>query len=242
MTSQTIHRSFMMPRDPDTGNIGDNPASEHLPLEHKTEEDDQVFQLPRMRSLEGAHAVQITIPQEISIDFGSEFDSRPSSELKDVESRPTSTGKCSLSSTPEKEPCSTKFSRRAFSIDETVSDSLKVNEPFARPVSPLPEKQRLQSTDSDDCKLKVRVNASARATSPVQKANETDESIEADIAFSKHFTQVLDEDEDSSEIIKTTEGQPLFPNKMADLTPDSQNIVENFGCLFYSLIINLPQY
>ena len=228
LTSQTVHRSFVLPKDPETGLIGTHVSveigNEQLALENQ-EEQDQVFQVPRVRSIEGAHAVQITIPQEISIDLGSEYDSRPSSEL--AESRPLSADKISRPATPEKEK--TKFSRRAFSIDESVSDSLRVEEPFARPVSPLPQKHRIGSTDSDDGRLKVNLAPQMRAVSPgPPKLIETDESIEADIAFSKHFTQVLDDDDDSSEIIKTTEGQSVFSsNRLTDVTPESQNTSES---------------
>ncbi len=228
LTSQTVHRSFVLPKDPETGLIGTHVSveigNEQLALENQ-EEQDQVFQVPRVRSIEGAHAVQITIPQEISIDLGSEYDSRPSSEL--AESRPLSADKISRPATPEKEK--TKFSRRAFSIDESVSDSLRVEEPFARPVSPLPQKHRIGSTDSDDGRLKVNLAPQMRSVSPgPPKLIETDESIEADIAFSKHFTQVLDDDDDSSEIIKTTEGQSVFSsNRLTDVTPESQNTSES---------------
>ena len=229
LTSQTIHRSFVLPKDTETGLIGTHMSVEigneqQLALENEDDQN-QVFQLPRMRCIEGAHAVQITIPQEISIDLGSEYDSRPSSEL--AESRPLSADKVSRPVTPE--ITKSKFSRRAFSIDETVSDSLRVEEPFARPVSPMPQKHRIGSTDSDDGKLKISLASQGRSVSPVPpKLLETDESLEADIAFSKHFTQVLEDDEESSEIIKTSEGQTgPVSNKLHDITPDSQNTSES---------------
>merc|ERR1719158_1123192 len=96
------------------------------------------------------------IPPQPSIDMGSEYDSRPNSELKDVESRPHSGAKISRTSSNE---ALFTFQARSYSIDETVSDNLKITEPFSRPKSPLPQSSisdspRRISSDCDDKKLR----------------------------------------------------------------------------------------
>ena len=183
------------------------------------DEQDQVFQKPRARDSEGAQPVpQSSLPQEISVDFGSDYDSRPNSELKDVESRPRSTDRMSRTSSNEGLHLPVN-GKRSYSIDDTVSDGLRVLEPFTRPKSPMPQhstESGRNSSDSDERKLKVCPAAPARSVSPSvgrQCLNST-ETYETELAFSQHFTQVFDDTD--FEIIKTAEPQPE-----PDLTPDS---------------------
>ncbi|XP_023322574.1 uncharacterized protein LOC111696970 isoform X12 [Eurytemora carolleeae] len=201
---------------------------EDLAKDNSTEQD-QVFFMPRVRSFEGAHSVQISIPQEQSLDLGSEFDSRPNSELKDVESRPLSAQKLSRSNSQEDQK--TGFSRRAFSIDETVSDGLKVFEPYCRPKSPMPlNESNRSSLDSESMQLRVGVSSSVRCPSPFNQKYQSEESIETELAFSKHFTQVLDDSEyETSEIIKTNQNENvhLTTGQLMDLTPESCNTSES---------------
>ena len=197
---------------------------------------DQVFPMPRMRSFEGAHSVQVPIPQELSVDFGSDYDSRPESELKDVqdEPRPLSAEKLSCSPSHDKQFL---FGRRAFSIDETVSDTLRVFEPFARPISPMPvmaenqESERMSSNsfDCDDYRLKVNLTCPGRAVSPCPRRLQSAESVEAEIAFSKHFTQVLDEsDSEVNDMVKSQEKESLqLGVQHQDLTPESAGTSES---------------
>ena len=206
-----------------------DPVTETKESKSQKDEEDQVFPLPRMRSIEGAHSVQISIPQELSIDMGSEYDSRPSSELRDVESRPLSAEKMSR---PNSQQDHVKdHQRRAFSIDETVSDNLRVNEPFTRPISPMPQSSFSRpESESDDFKLKVSVSAPIRSVSPQPRRLQSEESFEAEIAFSQHFTQVLDESEfETSEIIKTNESENILltTGNLMDLTPESANTSES---------------
>jgi hypothetical protein len=201
----------------------------------ESHEKDQVFPMPRMRSLEGAHSVQVPIPQELSVDFGSDYDSRPESELKDVqdESRPLSAEKLSCSPSHEKQFL---FGRRAFSIDETVSDTLKVFEPFARPISPMPvmvESQELEGSskkhsEAEDFRLKVSLSCPGRAISPCPEHFQSAESVEAEIAFSKHFTQVLDEsDSEMNDPSKCKGKEATQLNIQQDLTPESAGTSES---------------
>ena len=174
------------------------------------DEDDQVFPLARARdSSEGAQSVhqQQSLPQEISVDFGSDYDSRPNSELKDVESRPLSTDRMS--------PCDvlqlpSSASKRSYSIDDTVSDNLRVIEPFARPKSPMPQPsvESKASIDSDEQKIKITAPESSPAARECLRSTDT---YETELAFSQHFTQVYDETD--FEVIKPS---------LTDLTPDSQ--------------------
>ena len=189
---------------------------------------DQVFPLPRVRATEGAHTVQIAIPQEVSLDLGSEYDSRPNSELRNVESRPMSAEKLSRSVTPE-DLLSGPLQKRAFSIDDTVSEGLRVIEPFARPISPMPSGSR-PGSESEDRKLKPALSAPGRSVSPSPMSLLSKESIEAELAFSQHFTEVLDDCEyETNEIIKTNENENviLTTGPLMDLTPESVNTSES---------------
>ena len=205
------------------GNIEEFSSSQY-----NTVEKDQLFPMPRMRSIEGAHSVQISIPQEMSVDLGSEYDSRPSSELRDVESRPLSAEK--MSRPDSQEGHYSLNQRRSYSIDETVSDALKVYEPYARPISPMPHGSR-HSSESGDKKLKATVSAPHRSVSPCSPRRlQSEESFEAEIAFSKHFTQVLDDSEyETSDIIKTNDNENILfaTGQLMDLTPESANTSES---------------
>ena len=99
----------------------------------------------------------------------SEYGSRPESELKDFESRPQSTTEyvLSRSSSEDQRP----VSKEGMS-DPEVSSTLKVNEPYIRPITPEPPKK-------DATKDTVEFSKEALE--------------EAEIAFSKHFTQVVEE-------------------------------------------------
>ena len=189
-----------------------------MSAQEELDDPDQVFQQPRPVDTEGVPAVQPSLPQEISVDFGSDYDSRPNSELKDVESRPLSTDRMSRTSSTEALHLPIN-GKRSYSIDDTVSDSLRVVEPFARPKSPMPQhstESGRNSSDSDEKKLKVCLGPGARSVSPApgrQSLNST-ETYETELAFSQHFTQVFDDTD--FEMIKSSQPQPE-----PDLTPDS---------------------
>ena len=176
---------------------------------------DQVFPMPRARDSEGAQSVQDPIiPQEISVDFGSDYDSRPNSELRDVESRPLSSER--MDSSPLQETVQHSSGNRSYSIDDTVSDSLRVCEPFVRPKSPMPQ----ASQDLEEKKSRT-----SSTVSPVsgRQALLSTETMETELAFSQHFTQVFDESE--FEIIKTNDPPPPVLGPIIEVTdlptPDS---------------------
>merc|ERR1719242_2283364 len=185
------------------------------------------FQDPRVQGFEGAHsAMGPNLPLQASLDLGSEYDSRPNSELKDVESRPHSGARIEsrTSSTEHLFFTSVQSKARSYSIDDTVSDNLRVIEPFARPKSPMPQASmsgsdspKLSSTDFEDQKL--RISLSGPADPPTTTMMENSESFEADMAFSKHFTQVFDEAEFESNETNKTDGKAAAGH--TDLTPDS---------------------
>ena len=113
--------------------------------------------------------------------FDSEFGSRPESELKELESRPHSISESLLSRSDSEDQ------REMYKED--VSDSemgalLKVIEPFARPYTPEPPEKVV---------VKDTVVFSEDALG------------EADIAFSQHFTAVLDEPCEEAEIVPEVE-------------------------------------
>jgi hypothetical protein len=113
--------------------------------------------------------------------FDSEFGSRPESELKELESRPHSISESLLSRSDSEDQ------REMYKED--VSDSemgalLKVTEPFARPHTPEPPEKVV---------VKDTVVFSEDALG------------EADIAFSQHFTAVLDEPCEEAEIVPEVE-------------------------------------
>merc|ERR1719242_1619449 len=182
------------------------------------------FQDPRVQGFEGAHsAMGPNLPLQASLDLGSEYDSRPNSELKDVESRPHSGARIEsrTSSTEHLFFTSVQSKARSYSIDDTVSDNLRVIEPFARPKSPMPQASmsgsdspKLSSADFEDQKL--RISLSGPADPPTTTMMENSESFEADMAFSKHFTQVFDEAEFET---NKTDGKAAAGH--TDLTPDS---------------------
>ena len=128
--------------------------------------------IPRVVSFEASVSNSSRENHEIlkgqkSID--SEYGSRPESELKDFESRPQSTSEyvLSRSSSEDQRP----VSKEGMS-DPEVSSTLKVNDPFVRPITPEPPKKVV---------TKDTVEFSQEALE------------EAEIAFSKHFTQVVEE-------------------------------------------------
>merc|ERR1719242_1088405 len=182
------------------------------------------FQDPRVQGFEGAHsAMGPNLPLQASLDLGSEYDSRPNSELKDVESRPHSGARIEsrTSSTEHLFFTSVQSKARSYSIDDTVSDNLRVIEPFARPKSPMPQASmsgsdspKLSSADFEDQKL--RISLSGPADPPTTTMMENSESFEADMAFSKHFTQVFDEAE-----FETNKTDSKAAAGHTDLTPDS---------------------
>ena len=183
------------------------------------------FQDPRVHGFEGAHsAMGPNLPLQASLDLGSEYDSRPNSELKDVESRPHSGARIeSRTSSTEHLFFPEKSKARSYSVDDTVSDNLKVIEPFARPKSPMPQASmsgsdspKLASADFEEQKLQI---PHCGPTDPAGASlnMENSESFEADMAFSKHFTQVFDEAEFESNDNNKADNKPLS----TDLTPDS---------------------
>ena len=180
-------------------------------VESKDEEDtDCVFQSARARDSEGAQSVQQSaLPQQVSVDFGSDYDSRPNSELKDVESRPLSTDRMSRTSSTEALQLPVN-GKRSYSIDDTVSDGLRVLEPFTRPKSPMPQhstESGRNSSDSDERKMKISVSPSPGRQG--RQCLSSSDTLETELAFSQHFTQVFDE----------TDFEP--PQPTADLSPDS---------------------
>lgn len=184
-----------------------------------TNDEDQVFPLPRMRSFEGTQSVHFSVPQQMSLDFGSEYDSRPVSELGD-HSRPHSKGERAMSGSSSNEGAVTEDMPRCHSVEDRMSDCLKVTEPYVRPVSPLPDSARpnfvqQMSGFGDGLKPMEHVAAPVSLISSEHRELQSVESIEAEIAFSKHFTQVLDETDvfETNDIIKT--------NEKMDLTPES---------------------
>jgi len=222
--------THVIPPIPPKENSETTYALENL-LEDELDEQDQLFPMPRMRSIEGTHSVQVPFPQQMSVDFGSEYDSRPNSELKDVESRPLSTDR--MSRTSSSEALHGMMDKRSCSIDETVSDCLRVNEPFIRPKSPMPQNSigsdtSRHSSNSNDQKLRISFSAPIRAVSPVpvppRQCLQSTESFETEIAFSKHFTQVFDDIEfESNEINKTNDTKTYSTvSENLDLTPESQ--------------------
>ena len=205
---------------PPKSEVAPGDAAEDLDTEIKLQEQEinQVFPMPRARDSEGAQSVQDPIiPQEVSVDFGSDYDSRPNSELRDVESRPLSSER--IDSSPSLDTVQLIVpGKRSYSIDDTVSDNLKVHEPFVRPKSPMPQ----QSQDLEEKKTRTSNFSSVSPVSGRQCLQSTD-TLETELAFSQHFTQVFDESE--FEIIKTND--PAAPQlnpiiETADLpTPDS---------------------
>ena len=196
--------------------------------ELKRDETGQDFQEPRVQGFEGAHSeMGPNLPLQASVDLGSEYDSRPNSELKDVESRPHSGARIEsrTSSTEHLFFTSVQSKARSYSIDDTVSDNLRVIEPFARPKSPMPQASmsgsdspKLSSTDFEEQKL--RISLSGPADPPAGSLTmENSESFEADMAFSKHFTQVFDEAEFESN--ETNKADSKVASGNTDLTPDS---------------------
>merc|ERR1719270_1720624 len=188
--------------------------------------DSQVFPSPRLQENEGMQSVQSTVPQEPSIDFGSDYDSRPNSELKDAESRPLSTDHMSRGSSNEALHL-TAPGKRSYSIDDTVSDNLRVQEPYIRPKSPMPQQStesRSSTSEADvDRKLKASVSAPFESVSQAtaRQCLQSTETYETELAFSQHFTQVFDDTD--FEIIKSNDPLPLISiEENPDLTPDSQ--------------------
>ena len=188
--------------------------------------DDQVFPLPRMQENEGVHSVQDSFPHGVSVDFGSDYDSRPNSELKDVESRPLSTDRMSRTSSNEALNLPV-HGKRSYSIDDTVSDNLRVLEPYARPKSPMPQQsidsssgKNASVSESEDRQLRQTLSAPVKAVSPLPPHEHivSADTLKTELAFSQHFTQNFDEND--FEIIKTSENPPAI--SVADLTPDSQ--------------------
>jgi len=167
-----------------------------------------------MRSSEGTHSVQVVVPQDISVDVdSSEYDSRPNSELKDSESRPRSTDR--MSRTSSNENLYAIPGNRSYSIDETVSDCLKVSEPFVRPKSPMPQHSFEQGADEK----KLKVSLSAPPASASKQSLQSTDSIEAEMTFSHHFTQVFDDEE---EIKQSQNKFHTMDTESKDLTPESQ--------------------
>ena len=136
--------------------------------------------LPRVVSFETSVFFESSRMREQK-SFDSEFGSRPESELKELESRPHSISESILSrsSSEDQRPMS----------KEDVSDSemntlLRVIEPFARPHTPEPPEKVV---------VKDTVVFSEDALQ------------EADIAFSQHFTGVLDELSEEAGIVPEVE-------------------------------------
>ena len=231
--SSSTHSSWstnVIPSPPKTDNTGIPSSLEELEKD-ELDEQDQLFPMPRVRSFEGTHSVHVPFPQQMSVDFGSEYDSRPNSELKDVESRPLSTDR--MSRTSSNEALHAMTDKRSYSIDETVSDNLRVNEPFVRPKSPMPQSSMgsdsgRQSSELDDRKLRISFSAPIRTVSPSsippRQCLQSTESFETEIAFSKHFTQVFDDNEfENNEIIKSNDNKAYSTvAENVDLTPESQ--------------------
>lgn len=227
--SSSSHSSWstnVNPSPPKTYNSGIPSSLEELQKD-ETDELDQLFPMPRVRSFEGTHSVHVPFPQQMSVDLGSEYDSRPNSELKDIESRPLSTDR--MSRTSSNEALHAILDKRSYSIDETVSDNLRVIEPFVRPKSPMPQTSigsDRHSSESEDRKMRISFSAPIREISPVppRQCLQSTESFETEIAFSKHFTQVFDDTEfESSDVIKSNENKvdgTIAEN--VDLTPESQ--------------------
>jgi len=191
------------------------------------------FHEPRMQCFEGLHSMMgSSLPLQASIDLGSEYDSRPNSELKDHESRPNSGARLERTFSPE---VTISAHPRSYSIDETVSDNLRVTEPFMRPKSPMPHKSDSTSSspkrlgsDCEDRKLRISLSSPIRGNSPqspLKTTMEKSESFEADMVFSKHFTQVFDEAEFESNENKSegkSYGDPaLTPESIGDSVSDS---------------------
>ena len=204
-------------------NVNLSPPKSEAAFEEQAEEDldtvikpNQDFPMPRARDSEGAQSVQdLIIPQEVSVDFGSDYDSRPNSELRDVESRPLSSER--MDSFPLLETVQLSVSgNRSYSIDDTVSDNLRVREPFVRPKSPMPQ----ASQDLEE--KKSRTSSTVSPVSGRQALLSTD-TMETELAFSQHFTQVFDESE--FEIIKTNDPTPPVLGPIIEITdlptPDS---------------------
>ena len=198
--------------------------------ELKRDEMEQDFHGPRVQSCEGVHSeMGPNISYQASVDLGSEYDSRPNSELKDVESRPQSALRSRTSSTE----ALYVVQPRSYSIDETVSDNLRVLEPFVRPKSPMPQTSicgadspRQSSSEFDDRKMRMSLSTPpGRGVSPLPPLGptlETSESIEADMAFSQHFTQVFDEAEfESNERKNKTYNLAETPESLGDSVSDS---------------------
>ena len=226
--SSSTHSSWstnVNPSPPKTENSGIPSSLEELQKD-EIDEQDQLFPMPRVRSFEGTHSVQVPFPQQTSVDLGSEYDSRPNSELKDVESRPLSTDR--MSRTSSNEAINVNTNKRSYSVDDTVSDNLRVNEPFIRPKSPMPQNSvssDRHSSESEDRKLRISFSAPCPPVQPRECLQST-ESFETEIAFSKHFTQVFDDVEfENNDIIKANENNELkfeTISENVDLTPESQ--------------------
>ena len=202
--------------------------------ELKTDETEQDFHEPRVQSCEGVHAAMgPNLPLQASVDFGSEYDSRPNSELKDVESRPNSAARSTTASNEALHIA--HVHPRSYSIDDTVSDMLRVIEPFHRPKSPMPQSSiskdcesdspRQPSSVSDDRNLRISLSAPPQGISadlPRRHPTlETSESFEADMAFSQHFTQVFDEAEFDTNDTSKNKNSALTPDSIGDSVSDS---------------------
>ena len=141
-----------------------------IQIEHKAvEHSDSVFSDSGKSSESKAVSFEPNVSFETytqrSVD-SAEYDSRPESELKDFESRPHSISEAMLSDPPPRPQ-----SKEDMSDPETGS-TLKIRDPFARPITPEPPEKVV---------VKDTVEFSEEALE------------EAEIAFSKHFTQVVEE-------------------------------------------------
>ena len=113
--------------------------------------------------------------------FDSEFGSRPESELRNLESRPQSLSEAMLSrpSSEDPRPASDKS-------DSEVAHLLKCQneDPFFRPVTPEPP-------ETSDREEEQQQQGRARIISEGLLAQDCHQ--QAEVAFSKHFTEVFDE-------------------------------------------------
>ena len=101
-----------------------------------------------------------------------------------------------------------------------------------RPKSPIPENE--ETFDSDDKKMEIELSIKNSSTHPLPRmALQSTESLETEMAFSKHFTQVFDKEFDNEDIIKTNEiPSPLCSaseqsNKLLDKLEEKQGSCSN---------------
>ena len=179
-TSVSASEKAMQSVTPQTGSCDFLSSVEELKKDDSPIPATRPTPLPRVVSFETSVFFESSRMREQK-SFDSEFGSRPESELKELESRPHSISESVLSrsSSEDQRPMS-----KEDMSDSEMTNLLRVTEPFARPHTPEPPEKVF---------IKNTVVFSEDALQ------------EADIAFSQHFTGVLDELSEEAQIVPEVE-------------------------------------